>query len=56
MMQVCSAEPTLRNIHADESGGWAPRPDWRPVTKFEQRAVEEDRVSHDLMFERISLD
>jgi tRNA (guanine-N7-)-methyltransferase len=53
MMEVCSAEPALRNIHADEPGGWAPRPDWRPVTKFEQRAVEEERVSHDLMFERI---
>jgi tRNA (guanine-N7-)-methyltransferase len=53
MMEVLSAEPTLRNLHADEPGGWAPRPEWRPVTKFEQRAVEEDRVSHDIMFERI---
>ncbi|MEV0676894.1 tRNA (guanosine(46)-N7)-methyltransferase TrmB [Actinosynnema sp. NPDC050436] len=51
MLAVCSAEPLLRNRHAD----WAPRPDWRPVTKFEQRAVEEDRVSHDLMFDRIEL-
>ncbi|XVV08101.1 tRNA (guanosine(46)-N7)-methyltransferase TrmB [Actinosynnema sp. CA-248983] len=49
MLQVCSAEPLLRNRY----DGWAPRPDWRPVTKFEQRAVEEDRVSHDLMFDRI---
>ncbi|WP_223199478.1 tRNA (guanosine(46)-N7)-methyltransferase TrmB [Solihabitans fulvus] len=52
MMEICSAEPTLRNRYPDEPGGWAPRPDWRPVTKFEQRAVEEGRVSHDLMFER----
>ncbi|MEU4801573.1 tRNA (guanosine(46)-N7)-methyltransferase TrmB [Actinosynnema sp. NPDC023587] len=51
MLAVCSAEPLLRNRHAD----WAPRPDWRPVTKFEQRAVEEDRISHDLMFDRIEL-
>ncbi|GAA3859815.1 tRNA (guanosine(46)-N7)-methyltransferase TrmB [Saccharothrix violaceirubra] len=49
MLAVCSAEPLLRNLH----DGWAPRPDWRPVTKFEQRAVEEDRVSHDLMFTRV---
>ncbi|GAA1346294.1 tRNA (guanosine(46)-N7)-methyltransferase TrmB [Saccharothrix algeriensis] len=49
MLAVCSAEPLLRNRHA----GWAPRPDWRPVTKFEQRAVEEDRASHDLVFERV---
>ncbi len=54
MMEVLSAEPTLRNLHADEPGGWAPRPEWRPVTKFEQRAVEEDRVSHDIVFERIA--
>ncbi len=49
MLEVCSAEPLLRNRY----DGWAPRPEWRPVTKFEQRAVEEDRVSHDLMFDRI---
>ncbi|HKN56604.1 MAG TPA: tRNA (guanosine(46)-N7)-methyltransferase TrmB, partial [Amycolatopsis sp.] len=34
-------------------GGWAPRPEWRPVTKFEQRADVEGRVSHDLIFERV---
>jgi tRNA (guanine-N7-)-methyltransferase len=48
MLQVCSGEPLLTNVY----DGWAPRPDWRPVTKFEQRAVNEDRVSHDLMFRR----
>jgi len=51
MLRVCSAEPLLRN-RFDE---WAPRPEWRPVTKFEQRAVEEERISHDLMFERVEL-
>lgn len=49
MLEVCSAEPRLRNLH----DGWAPRPEWRPVTKFEQRADVEGRVSHDLLFERI---
>jgi len=53
MLEVCSAEPLLRNLHASEPGGWAPRPDWRPVTKFENRARVEERVSHDLIFERI---
>lgn len=52
MLEVCSAEPLLRNLHADEPGGWAPRPDWRPVTKFESRAREEGRISRDLIFER----
>ncbi|MGH3438780.1 MAG: tRNA (guanosine(46)-N7)-methyltransferase TrmB [Sciscionella sp.] len=48
MLAVCSAEPMLRNQH----DGWAPRPEWRPSTKFEQRAACEGRVCHDLMFER----
>jgi tRNA (guanine-N7-)-methyltransferase len=52
MMEVCSAEPLLRNRHAAEPGGWAPRPAWRPMTKFESRAEEVGRVSHDLIFER----
>ncbi|WP_236790409.1 tRNA (guanosine(46)-N7)-methyltransferase TrmB [Amycolatopsis sp. GM8] len=50
MLTVCSAEPLLRNRFPD----WAPRPGWRPVTKFEQRANEEGRVSRDLIFERLS--
>jgi tRNA (guanine-N7-)-methyltransferase len=49
MLAVCSAEPLLRN----EFDGWATRPDWRPVTKFETRAREEERVSRDLMFRRL---
>lgn len=53
MLEVCTAEPLLRNAHADEPGGWAPRPGWRPVTKFEARAEVDGRVSHDLIFERI---
>ncbi|WP_243753928.1 tRNA (guanosine(46)-N7)-methyltransferase TrmB [Labedaea rhizosphaerae] len=48
MLEVCSAEPLLRNKH----DGWAPRPSWRPVTKFESRADEEGRISRDLLFER----
>ncbi len=49
MLESCSAEPLLRNEFTD----WAPRPDWRPVTKFETRAREEGRVSRDLMFVRV---
>ncbi|HWE89750.1 MAG TPA: tRNA (guanosine(46)-N7)-methyltransferase TrmB [Pseudonocardiaceae bacterium] len=53
MMAVCSAEPALRNVFADSEGGWAPRPGWRPVTKFENRARDEGRISRDLIFERL---
>ncbi len=49
MLEVCSAEPALRN----RFDGWAPRPGWRPVTKFEQRADQEGRISRDLIFERV---
>ncbi|WP_214367945.1 tRNA (guanosine(46)-N7)-methyltransferase TrmB [Pseudonocardia sp. H11422] len=47
---VCDAEPTLRNAAADQQGGWTPRPDWRPMTKFEQRAVAEGRAVRDLLY------
>jgi tRNA (guanine-N7-)-methyltransferase len=53
MMSVCTAEPALRNVYADEPGGWAPRPDWRVVTKFEGRADRAGRISRDLVFERV---
>ncbi|WP_113695379.1 tRNA (guanosine(46)-N7)-methyltransferase TrmB [Amycolatopsis albispora] len=48
MLEVCSGEPSLKNRYDD----WAPRPGWRPVTKFENRAREEGRISRDLIFER----
>jgi len=51
MLAVCGAEPLLRNEHPDT--GWAPRPAWRPVTKFEQRAVGEGRAIRDLVFRRV---
>lgn len=53
MLAVCSAEPLLRNRFAGEPDGWAPRPPWRPLTKFESRAEEVGRVSRDLIFERV---
>lgn len=53
MRAVCAGEPLLRNAFPDEPGGWAPRPEWRPVTKFENRAHEEERAIRDLMFARV---
>ncbi|WP_246009839.1 tRNA (guanosine(46)-N7)-methyltransferase TrmB [Actinokineospora cianjurensis] len=50
MLEVLSGQPLLRN----RFDGWAPRPDWRPVTKFESRAQEEGRISRDLIFERVN--
>lgn len=50
MRQVCEAEPSLANRYGD--GAWAPRPAWRPVTKFEARAEREGRISRDLIYVR----
>ena len=49
MLAVGTAEPTLRNRY----DGWAPRPEWRPLTKFEARAETEGRVSRDLLFVKV---
>ncbi|MBP2321911.1 tRNA (guanine-N7-)-methyltransferase [Kibdelosporangium banguiense] len=49
MLKVCSAEPLLRNVYSE----WAPRPEWRPVTKFESRAHTEDRNIRDLIFQKV---
>ena len=49
MLEVLSAEPSLRNT----SQGYAPRPDWRPLTKFENRGLQLGHGVWDLMFQRI---
>jgi tRNA (guanine-N7-)-methyltransferase len=52
MLAACRGEASLRNTAGEELGGYAPRPPWRPVTKFEQRALDEGRVVRDLLFTR----
>jgi tRNA (guanine-N7-)-methyltransferase len=46
MLETLRAEPSLRNRFE----GYAPRPDSRPLTKFEQRALAAGRTPADLMF------
>ena len=48
MLEVLSAEPTLVNTAA----GYAPKPDWRPLTKFEQRGLQLGHGVWDLLFTR----
>jgi tRNA (guanine-N7-)-methyltransferase len=48
MLEVTDAEPRLDNPH----GGFAPRPAWRPRTKFESRAEVDGRPSRDLLLVR----
>ena len=51
MLEVLSGSPELENLHPDGSG-YAPRPDWRPVTKFEQQGLDKGHVVQDLLFRR----
>ncbi len=48
MLEVLSAEPTLENTAHD----YAPRPDYRPVTKFERRGLRLGHGVWDLVFRR----
>jgi tRNA (guanine-N7-)-methyltransferase len=48
MLEVLSAEPGLRNAAA----GYAPRPDYRPLTKFENRGLRLGHGVWDLVFSR----
>ena len=40
---VCDADPVL-------SGGPIERPSWRPITRFEQRAIDQGRIAVDLIY------
>lgn len=50
MLEVLSSEPTLRN----SADGYAPRPAYRPVTKFENRGLRLGHGVWDLVFEKRS--
>jgi tRNA (guanine-N7-)-methyltransferase len=48
MLEVLSAEPALVN----SAPGYAPKPDWRPLTKFEHRGLQRGHGVWDLLFRR----
>lgn len=50
MRAVCDAEPALRPLGAPAADGWPERPSWRPLTKFERRAVTDERPVRDLLY------
>ncbi|MDF9814071.1 tRNA (guanosine(46)-N7)-methyltransferase TrmB [Streptomyces sp. SPB162] len=49
MLEVLSASPDFTNQYGD---GYAPRPDFRPMTKFERQGLAKDHIVHDLLFTR----
>lgn len=50
ILQVLSAEPQLNNT----TEGFAPRPEWRPTTKFEQRGINLGHGVWDVLFKKTS--
>ena len=49
ILDVLSAEPLLRNTAAD----YAPKPDYRPLTKFENRGIKLGHGVWDVVFEKV---
>ncbi|GHC87866.1 tRNA (guanosine(46)-N7)-methyltransferase TrmB [Streptomyces flavofungini] len=50
MLEVLTAHPDFENVRED--GGYAPRPDFRPQTRFEGQGLRKGHVVHDLLFRR----
>ena len=50
MLEVLSAHPDFENTQAD--GGFAPRPGFRPLTRFEGQGLDKGHVVRDLLFHR----
>jgi len=51
MLEVLDAHPAFENTQAD--GGFAPRPGFRPLTRFEGQGLEKGHVVNDLLFRRV---
>ena len=55
MLEVLSAEPRLANSALDAGlQGYAPKPDYRPLTKFENRGLRLGHGVWDLVFHRVA--
>ena len=56
ILEVLSAEPLLKNTATQahpELAGYAPKPHYRPLTKFENRGIKLGHGMWDVVFERI---
>jgi tRNA (guanine-N7-)-methyltransferase len=52
-LEVLSAEPLLKNTADDAKGGYAVKPDYRPLTKFENRGLKLGHGVWDAVFQRV---
>jgi tRNA (guanine-N7-)-methyltransferase len=53
ILEVLGAEPLLANTADAASGGYAPKPHYRPLTKFENRGIKLGHGVWDLVFTRV---
>ena len=53
ILEVLSAEPLLKNTANAANGGYAQKPDYRPLTKFENRGLKLGHGVWDVVFQRI---
>ncbi|MYS63142.1 tRNA (guanosine(46)-N7)-methyltransferase TrmB [Streptomyces sp. SID5473] len=51
MLEVLTAHPDFENTAED--GGFAPRPDFRPRTRFEGQGLDKGHIVRDLLFRRV---
>ncbi|MFI8092892.1 tRNA (guanosine(46)-N7)-methyltransferase TrmB [Streptomyces sp. NPDC086080] len=51
MLEVLTAHPAFENTRED--GGFAPRPGFRPLTRFEGQGLDKGHVVNDLLFRRV---
>lgn len=51
MLEVLTGHPDFENTQAD--GGFAPRPGFRPLTRFEGQGLQKGHVVNDLLFRRV---
>ena len=55
ILEVLSAEPLLQNTADASNGGYAPKPAYRPLTKFENRGIKLGHGVWDVVFKRVSI-
>ncbi|MEU9746070.1 tRNA (guanosine(46)-N7)-methyltransferase TrmB [Streptomyces sp. 4R-3d] len=52
MLDVLTAHPAFENTAPD--GGYAPRPDFRPLTRFEGQGLDKGHAVRDVIFRRVA--
>ena len=53
ILEVLSAESLLQNTAGKDQGGYAVKPDYRPLTKFENRGLKLGHGVWDVVFKRV---